>query len=221
MNLRLERVFDASAVAAVSTELSGLKFADGARSAGWHAREVKRNEQIRHPALAERVLGALRSHALFQAAALPLRIGTPLFSRYTEGMSYGNHVDNALMPQSGQTLRSDMALTLFLSDPADYEGGELVLELHDGDRRYKLPAGQAVLYPATTLHRVEPVTRGVRLAAVLWVQSFVRDPGQREILFDLDRARRQLWERSGRRTTPEFELVSKSYANLLRRWAQC
>jgi PKHD-type hydroxylase len=129
-------------------------------------------------------------------------------------MAYGTHVDDALMGG----MRTDISFTLFLSDPESYDGGELVTESHAGEQPFKLPAGSLVLYPSTTLHRVEPVTRGSRLAAVGWVRSLVRDPARRELLFDLDTARKALFDRDGK--SPEFDLLSKCGANLLRMWAE-
>lgn len=219
MNLCLDRVLDIAALREIRAALAQLPFADGTATAGWHARAVKHNLQARHPQLGARVQQALQAHPLLQAAALPARMREPLFSRCVPGMGYGNHIDDALMGRQ-EPLRTDLAVTVFLSDPAAYDGGELVLDGHSGVQAYKLDAGQALLYPATTVHRVEPVVRGERLVAVLWIQSFVRDASQREVLFDLDTARRQVWEQAGGRATPTFELLAKSYANLLRAWAQ-
>lgn len=139
-----------------------------------------------------------------------------MFSRYQGGMYYGTHIDNAIMGDE-ELMRSDLSLTLFLSDPANYTGGELVIESTQGEQAFKLDAGSMVVYPTTTLHRVEPVTEGERLAAVTWVQSLVRDAHNREILFDLDTVRDTLSQKSGK--TAEFDLLSKSIANLLRKWA--
>lgn len=199
--------------------LATADFSDGARTAGWNARPVKHNLQATHDAAAQLVQQALNRHPLFRTAVFPSRLRAPLFSRYLPGMSYGTHIDNPLMGTT-TPLRADLAVTLFLSEPADYEGGELVLDTHSGTQAYKLEAGQALVYPATTLHRVAEVTRGERLAAVLWVQSLVRDAAQREILFDVDTVRRSLWQQAGEVSTPEFELLSKTHANLLRAWAE-
>lgn len=222
MNLCLAGVLDADALQAVRAALAGAAFADGSSTAGWHAAKVKHNEQATHEVAAQRVHQALMNHALFVAAALPARLRSPLFSRYTSGMAYGRHMDDALMAVSGSpsALRADLAVTVFLSDPASYDGGELVIEGPGGTSAYKLEPGQALVYPATTLHRVAEVTRGERLAAVLWVQSLVRDGSRREILFDLDTARRGLWDKANQAATPEFDLVSKTYANLLRAWSE-
>jgi PKHD-type hydroxylase len=133
------------------------------------------------------------------------------------GMQYGSHVDNAFMGNENR-MRSDLSLTLFLSDPATYEGGELVVETTQGEQAFKLDAGAMVLYPSSTLHRVEPVTAGVRLAAIAWVQSLVKEVTEREILFDLDTARQAIFAKHGK--TAEFDLLTKSYANLLRKWGE-
>lgn len=219
MILCLDTVLDASALRRIRELLSTARWADGAASAGWNARPVKRNEQVAHDQAANMVLGALERHAVFQSAALPARIRPPMFSRYRSGMHYGRHVDNALMAGT-PALRADLALTVFLSPAADYDGGELVIEGHEGERSWKLDAGQALLYPASTLHRVEALRSGERHAAILWVQSLVRDPGQREILFDLDQVRRRLWDGVGGKASAEFDLLNKSYSNLLRAWAE-
>jgi PKHD-type hydroxylase len=132
-------------------------------------------------------------------------------------MSYGSHVDNAFMGTDPK-IRSDLSLTVFLRSPATYEGGELVIETTQGEEAFKLEAGAMVLYPSSTLHRVEPVTQGVRLVAVAWVQSLVKDPAERELLFDLDTARQAIFAKDGK--TAEFDLISKSHANLLRKWGE-
>jgi PKHD-type hydroxylase len=197
-------------------------FIDGKTTAGWHARLVKHNTQIRSDApvlleLRSVVQQALKRNALFQMAALPKTISPILFSRYEVGMEYGSHVDNAFMGEENR-MRSDLSLTLFLSQPETYEGGELVIESTQGEQACKLDAGAMVLYPSSTLHRVEPVTQGVRLAAVTWIQSLVRECSDREILFDLDTARQAIFAKYGK--TTEFDLLPKSYANLLRKWGE-
>jgi PKHD-type hydroxylase len=207
--------------ASIHRSLDGVALVDGATTAGWHARTVKQNLQVdpRHPeaaGLQSLVLGALARHVLFQLAARPRIVRPILFNRYEPGMRYGTHVDDALM--GDPPVRSDLSLTLFLSDPASYDGGELIVESTAGDQAFRLPPGSLVLYPSSSLHRVEPVTRGVRRAAVGWVQSLVRDPARRELLFDLDTARRSLFDREG--ATREFGLLSKTVANLLRMWAE-
>jgi PKHD-type hydroxylase len=222
VNLCLAGVLDADALHAVRVALAGASFGDGSHTAGWHAGKVKKNLQATHDIAAQRVQQGLMAHPLFRSAALPARLRTPLFSRYDAGMGYGRHMDDALMAVGGgrSALRADLAVTVFLSDPASYDGGELVIESAGGTAAYKLEPGQAIVYPATALHRVAEVTRGERLAAVLWVQSLVRDAAQREILFDLDTARRGLWDKADQAATAEFDLVAKTYANLLRAWSE-
>jgi len=202
-------------------KLEAAEFVDGKATAGWHARLVKHNSQLPQgsPALAavrDLIHAALQRHVIFQMAVRPQIVRPVTISRYDIGMSYGTHVDNALMRDP--LMRSDVSMTLFLSNPSAYEGGELIIEGTQGEAAFKLPAGSAIVYPSSTLHRVEAVTQGVRLAAVTWIQSLVRDPQQREILFDLDTACQTLFEASGK--TPVFDLISKSHANLLRQWME-
>lgn len=201
--------------------LKNAEFVDGKLTAGWYAQQVKNNAQLKNDVaptqeLRNLVNQALKRNSLFQIAARPKAIRPIMFSRYQGGMYYGTHIDNAIMGDE-ELMRSDLSLTLFLSDPATYTGGELVIESTQGEQAFKLDAGSMVVYPTTTLHRVEPVTEGERLAAVTWVQSLVRDAHKREILFDLDTVRDTLFQKSGK--TAEFDLLSKSIANLLRKWA--
>lgn len=213
----IQGVLSADERAEVRNTLAGASFIDGRKTAGWHARFAKHNQQAADSGLAEvteLVSGKLLANEVFRLAARPKRLSPLLFSRYTEGMHYGTHVDDAVM----NGLRSDLSFTVFLSDPGEYEGGELVLERTDAEQPVKLNAGDAVLYPSTTLHRVETVTRGTRLAAVGWLQSLVRRADERELLFDLDTARLALFRREGR--TAEFELLSKCLSNLLRLWVE-
>ncbi len=207
----------------IRDELSRIEFRDGRETAGWHARTVKQNQQApgRDPEvkrLRAEVDGAIAHSALFQMAARPRHVMPARFSRYSDAMNYGNHVDDAVMAGPDGPMRTDVSFTLFLSNPGDYDGGELVIDTTAGEQHYKLPAGSMVVYPASTLHRVEPVTRGERIGAIGWVQSQVRDPGQREILFDLDTTRRRIFDRDGK--TEDFDAVTKSLSNLLRMWAE-
>jgi PKHD-type hydroxylase len=222
MILGLGDILDQQRLDRIGAALSGAQFADGTATAGWHARVVKKNRQAMREArtneAAALVQQALEQSDVFRSGVLPKRFVLPLFARYEPGMTYGSHVDDALMAASEGRLRTDVAATVFLSPPASYEGGELVIEETAGERIFKLPAGSAVVYPATTLHRVAPVARGVRLVAVTWIESFVRDAAQREMLFDLDQARRAIFAEKGK--SREFDLVSKTYSNLLRRWAE-
>lgn len=221
MILCLSAVLASDELQALTRQLSDSRFVSGKRTAGWHARRVKKNRQL-PPATARKaaatVTAALERHEVFQAAVRPQRLAPVVFNRYEPGMEYGAHVDDPILSGAdGGALRSDVSFTVFLSDPAGYEGGALVIEDSGGEREFRLAAGDAVIYPATTLHRVAPVGRGVRLAAVGWVQSLIRDPAAREILFDLDVARRALFATQGK--TREFDLITKSHANLLRRWS--
>jgi len=194
-------------------------FVDGRVTAGALARQVKNNNQVdsddeRMPEMRRIVTECLEANPLFHSAARPRHVRPPLFSRYVPGMEYGNHVDDAIM----NGMRMDLSFTLFLSDPDSYDGGELVIDNPTGEQEIKLPAGSAVLYPATSLHRVAPVTRGQRLAAVTWIRSLIRDAQQREILFDLDRVQDSLFKRGGK--SMETDLLAKTQSNLLRLWAE-
>jgi PKHD-type hydroxylase len=193
------------------------QFVDGRETAGWAAKTVKNNQQVRagDPALdGVRALVAerLKANALFQMATRPKLITPLLFAQYRDTMTYGTHVDDALM----QGIRTDISFTLFIEEPESYDGGELVIESSAGENPIKGPAGSVYIYPSTTLHRVDAVSRGLRRVAVGWVQSHVRSADQREILFDLDTARRTLFAKSGK--SEEFDQLSKSVANLLRMW---
>jgi len=221
----IARVFDEAALARVRLLLDAARFDPGGRTAGWHARLVKDNAQAAadDPRVAEAaglVAAALRAHPVFQAAVLPRRLRPVTFARYRAGQAYGPHVDDAVMglEDAAGPLRTDLAVTVFLAPRADYQGGALVLDTPGGELAWTLEAGDALAYPATTLHHVAPVTAGERLVALTWVQSLVRDPAAREILFDLDAARRAVFEREGK--SPTFDRIAKSHANLLRRWAE-
>lgn len=223
MILCIGNVLDEEALTRVREELGRIEFRDGRETAGWHARTVKRNTQAsssdeRAVRLREEMGRQLEQHALFQMATRPRRFTPVLFSRYEPGMEYGAHVDDAVMRGPDGPVRTDVSFTLFLSDPDSYDGGELMIETTAGEETYKLDAGSLVLYPSSTLHRVNPVTHGIRLAAVGWVQSQVRDPGRREILFDLDTARRRIFDQEGK--TETFDAISRSLANLTRMWAE-
>ncbi|MGQ4650652.1 Fe2+-dependent dioxygenase [Lyngbya aestuarii] len=222
MILAIDNVLTPEELKLVLDSLDQADFVDGKTTAGWHAKLVKNNTQLQGKAtyaqdLRELIKTALKRNALFQVALQPKIVHSILFSRYETGMSYGRHVDNALMSKQ-EFLRSDVSFTLFLSSPSSYEGGELVIEGAADEHTYKLEVGSMIVYPSSTLHCVETVTEGVRLVAVGWVQSLVRDPHEREILFDLDTARRSIFAKEGK--TTEFDLLSKCHANLLRKWAE-
>ena len=221
MRFTLDPLLSPEQVSSLRTELlaDDAPWRPGAETAGWHARTVKHNRQLdRHSELqrrlAERLHQALQAHPLLQAAALPQRIHSLRFSRCAAGEGYGRHVDDAYMAEG----RSDLSLTVFLSDPAHYEGGELVLESPTGEQAMRLPAGHALVYPSTLLHRVEPVRQGERLVAVGWIESRVRSAEKRELLFELDTARRSLFAREGK--GEEFDLLCRCHSNLLRMWGQ-
>ena len=217
-------VLDAVQVAAARRTLDGARWVDGKVTAGHQSAAAKHNAQVAEddPAAIEVgqvILSQLAANALFVSAALPRHIFPPLFNRYAGGQSFGTHIDNAirLHRPSGMRIRSDLSATLFLSAPEDYDGGELVVEDVYGVQRIKLPAGHMALYPASSLHHVTPVTRGARVASFFWIQSLVRDDGQRTLLFDLDRATQQ----AGAALADGAVAVQLAgvYHNLLRRWA--
>ncbi len=204
--------------------LEKAQWQDGRTTAGDLAVQVKANEQLSSEdplarKLGDFILERLGRSDLFMAAALPLKVLPPRFNRYRGGGAYGNHVDNAIfsVPGTPHRIRSDISATLFLCDPDEYDGGELVVEDTYGSHSVKLPAGDMVLYPGTSLHRVTPVTRGTRLASFFWIQSLVREDSQRALLWEMDEAIRRV-----RMETPESEAVPKLmavYHNLLRQWA--
>jgi PKHD-type hydroxylase len=217
MQITIGNVLSAEEVATVTAALARARFVDGRATAGFAARLVKDNQQAEgsdrsletiRKLTCERILG----NDVFSSAVRPKALSPLLLSRYEPGMRYGSHVDDALM----DGMRTDVAFTLFLSDPTSYAGGELTIESAAGDDTFKLEAGALIAYPATSLHRVAEVTRGARLAAVGWARSYIRDPARRELLFDLDTARRRLFAREGK--SAEFDLISKSFANLMRMW---
>jgi PKHD-type hydroxylase len=224
MLLHVPDVLTAAQVQHAQTVLAGAEWVDGSVTAGFQSTRVKHNRQLPEGSrtareLGEIVLDALNRSALFMSAALPAKVFPPLFNRYEDGEAFGNHVDNAVrqVHGSGQRLRADISATLFLSAPEDYDGGELVVDDTYGPHSVKLPAGHMVLYPATSLHRVMPVTRGVRLASFFWIQSLVRDDAERTLLFDMDMAIIRLRQRVG--DDESVLALTGVYHNLLRRWA--
>ena len=214
-------------------QVSGLRqmllasdaWVDGRATAGWQGAPVKRNQQIdERSEMAARagamVLQVLEAHPLFISAALPNRVYPPMFNRYGEGMAFGAHVDGGVRidPRTGGKLRTDLSATLFLSDPGDYDGGELEVADAYGVQAVKLNAGDLILYPASSLHQVTPITRGERLASFFWVQSLVREDSRRKILFEMDQAIQTL-NRTGADDEARAGLVG-CYHNLLREWAE-
>jgi PKHD-type hydroxylase len=225
MILQVPDVLSAEEIANARRLLDSSGWVDGRVTAGHQSLRVKNNEQLPedHPVarqLGEVIVTALQRNALFISAALPLRVFPPLFNRYAGGQSFGNHVDNAIrqVRNGGGSLRTDLSCTLFLSDPEDYDGGELLVEDTFGVHSVKLPAGHLVLYPSTSLHRVQPVTRGARVASFFWIQSMLRDDGQRTLLFDLDTAIQRLTVDMP--DHPAAVQLTGVYHNLLRRWAE-
>jgi len=223
MSLVLKDVLAHEDVERVRAELAEIGWASGKRTAGAAARQVKENLQAdgadpRTQALERFVADALRRHPLFEIAARPARMSRLLFSKYEPGMTYGAHTDDALMGPSDDKLRTDLAFTIFLAERESYDGGALVVQSPLGDQEIALDAGDAILYPAGSIHFVAPVTRGARLAAVGWLQSFVPDAGQRETLFDLSVTRARLEEAGVARE--DTLRLDKSISNLLRMWAR-
>ncbi len=224
MLIKIPQVLGAEELAICRRELTQVEWSDGRHSAGYLSRAVKNNHQLPddHPValrLGEMILQSLEGNELFTAAALPAKLMPPLFNRYADGQQYGAHIDGAIRPVAGThfRIRTDLSATLFLSDPDDYDGGDLVIEDTYGPRGIKLAAGDMVLYPGTSVHYVRPVTRGERLASFFWVQSMVRDDNQRSILFQLDNAIQQIAsEHPGQSSLKELAGV---YHNLLRSWA--
>jgi len=224
MLLHIPDILTSTQVAEISDVLDTAEWIDGRVTAGHHSQRVKRNRQVpeRHPVtrrLGEMILASLDRNALFLSAALPLKIAPPTFNRYEGGETYGNHVDGAIRPLLGTPLRlrTDLSATVFLSAPETYDGGELMVDDTFGAHRVKLPAGSMILYPGSSLHRVEPVTRGVRLGAFLWIESMVRDDARRRLLFDLDRSVQEI--AGAMPDSPAVAQLYNVYHNLLRQWA--
>ncbi len=224
MLVRIPGVLTQDEVAHCRQVLEAAAWVDGKVTAGQQSRQTKHNLQLGEQSAEARELGEfllrrLGTNELFVSAALPLRIYPPLINRYDEGMEFGTHIDNAIrpVPGLGVRVRTDLSATLFLTAPEDYDGGELIIEDTYGEKRVKFAAGDMVLYPATSRHRVEPVTRGSRWCSFFWIQSMVRDDGARALLFDLDGAIRSLRGREG--DTAEAVQLTGVYHNLVRRWA--
>jgi PKHD-type hydroxylase len=224
MLLILPDVLDAKALAFIDEALAGAVFAEGARTAGAAARDIKSNLEMdreRSPKAEHVELlvhHALSSNAALSDHALPRHFSRPIISRYDSGMAYGRHVDNPILAGAAGAMRTDISVTVFLSEPDDYAGGELVLDVAGAKRRVKLPRGHAVAYTTGTPHHVAPVESGARLAAVVWIESMVADPHRRDILARLHRAHHALV--AARPGTPETEQVLEAYYDLVRLWAR-
>jgi PKHD-type hydroxylase len=226
----IEKVLTAEQVLAARQKLAAAEWVDGRVTAGYQAQEVKRNAQVKEGTAAanevgEMVLAGLARSPRFMSAALPLRVFPPMFNSYAGGQTFGTHVDTAIrqLATTGQRIRTDLSATLFLTPPEEYDGGELIVEDSYGEKSVKLAAGDMVLYPATSLHRVEPVTRGNRVSSFFWIQSMVRQDAQRSLLFDLDESIQRL---AGSEQAQVAEVKKTSvqltgvYHNLLRQWAE-
>ncbi|ODU20465.1 MAG: Fe2+-dependent dioxygenase [Sphingomonas sp. SCN 67-18] len=227
MMIAIPGVLDAEAVARLRALIDAAEWIDGNATSGHQSALAKRNAQLPEDSPAAReagrmVLDALGRSAMFIAAGLPLKVYPPLFNRYAGGQAFGTHVDNAIRIQRGTDfrIRSDLSATLFLADPDSYDGGELIVEGQMGAHGVKLPAGDMLLYPATSLHRVAPVTRGERVASFFWLQSMVRDENARRTLFELDTAIQAVAADRGQ-GDPAIIQLTGVYHNLLRRWADC
>jgi len=224
MLLQIPDLLTKEQVAQARRLLDAANWVDGRVTAGVQSAQVKDNEQLPedHPVareLGDVILGQLQNNPLFVSAALPHRVFPPLFNRYRGGHSFGNHVDNAIRQLAGTPLRirTDLSATVFLAEPDEYEGGELVVEDTYGVHSVKLPAGHMVLYPSSSLHHVRPVTSGARVASFFWIQSMLRDDGERTLLFDLDTAIQRLIAESPEH--PVAVQLTSVYHNLIRRWA--
>ena len=227
MLLDIPEVLSAAQVAEARAKLQAADWADGRVTAGYQSAKAKDNAQLPETSpvameLGAMVLEALSRNSTFFSAALPKRIYPPLFNRYEGGQSFGFHVDNAVRYDRSrgvaEAVRTDLSATLFLSEPDEYDGGELIIEDTYGTQSIKLPAGQMVLYPGTSLHRVAPVTRGARLASFFWIQSMVRDDGQRRLMFELDLSIRRLTQDIP--DNPALIQLTGVYHNLLRQWSE-
>ncbi|HEY5382141.1 MAG TPA: Fe2+-dependent dioxygenase [Acidobacteriaceae bacterium] len=230
MLITIEKVLTAEQVTLARAKLAAAAWVDGRVTAGYQAQEVKRNAQIPESSpvakeLGDLILAGLARAPRFMSAALPLRVFPPMFNSYAGGQTFGTHVDTAIrqLATTGQRIRTDLSATLFLTAPEDYDGGELIVEDSYGEKRVKLAAGNMVLYPATSLHRVEPVTCGNRVSSFFWIQSMIRQDAHRTLLFELDESIQRL-ARSEHAATPEVKQSSVQltgvYHNLLRQWAE-
>ena len=226
MLIRIPNVLAPSEAAEICQLLDGADWKDGRQTAGYLSQQVKQNHQLRedHPLcirLGQRILDALDADQMFLSAALPLKVVPPLFNRYGAGMGFGDHIDSAIRSYKGTDfpIRTDLSATLFLAEPETYDGGELVIEDTFGVHEVKLAAGDLILYPASSLHRVTPVTRGMRIASFFWVQSLIRSDAQRTLLYDMDLSIRALTQKLGP-ADPQVISLTGGYHNLLRMWAE-
>lgn len=223
MLITIPNILDQERLDYIKNILDKAHFIEGTLSAGMAAKRVKNNEELaaddeQMQQLNNLVMGSLVQHEEFKAAAIPFRVATPYYARYRKGMSYGDHVDDPIMGTGEQQYRSDISITVFLNEPSEYEGGELVITTSFGEQKIKLAAGSAVIYPSSSLHHVTEVTKGTRLVAVTWTQSMIRDPAKRELLYTLNQARESLLKQ--RPDDAETKQVDVSYVNLFRMWSE-
>jgi PKHD-type hydroxylase len=230
MLITIEKVLSTEQVTEARQKLASAEWVDGRVTAGYQAQEVKRNAQIPESStvareLGEMILAGLARSPRFMSAALPLRVFPPMFNSYAGGQTFGTHVDTAIrqLSTTGQRIRTDLSVTLFLTPPEEYDGGELIVEDSYGEKSVKLPAGDMVLYPATSLHRVEPVTRGNRVSSFFWIQSMIRQDAHRTLLFELDSSIQSLASSEHAQSAPVKQSsvqLTGVYHNLLRQWAE-
>jgi len=227
MLIVVPEVFSKQQVRDLRAKLDAAEWVDGKVTAGHQSAQSKNNSQIpeNHPVAREvggRILQSLGTHPLFRSAALPLKVFPPLFNRYAGGQTFGTHVDNAIRTHaaSGGRIRTDLSCTLFFSEPDEYDGGELVVEDTYGSKNVKLPAGDMILYPSTSLHHVTPVTRGARVSSFFWLQSMIRQDAQRSLLFDLDNAIQRVDSNPATDVQRSVVQLTGVYHNLLRQWAE-
>ncbi len=232
MLLEIENVLSPDEVREARRILAEAEWVDGRTTSGYQASEVKRNAQVKEGsagalAAGELVLKGLARSPVFMSAALPLRVFPPMFNSYAGGQTFGNHIDTAVrqIASTGQRIRADVSATLFLTEPEDYDGGELIVEDAYGEHHVKLPAGHMIVYPATSLHRVDPVTRGNRVSSFFWMQSMIRNEAERTMLFDLDSAIQRLArvpvdEAASSEIKASSVQLTGVYHNLLRQWAE-
>ena len=223
MLLAIENILNQQQIKSVRSLLDQSRFSDGRLSAGLTARRVKNNEEIPQTAevttqLNNIVMTSLFNNPIYQAAVMPHRVATAFYARYTSGKFYGDHVDDPIMGPVGGRYRTDVSTTIFLNDPCEYQGGEIVIRGQNGDQKIKLNAGDAITYPSGSLHHVAEITEGVRLVAVTWAQSLIRDPAKRELLFNLHKTRELLQHKYPE--DREVLNIDHAYINLVRMWSE-
>lgn len=223
MLLTISGLLEQASLERIAAMLAGAPFVDGKLSAGMTAAKVKQNEEVAADAAHINALNALVmkplvAHPTFKLGVLPQRVAVPYYARYRAGMAYGLHVDDPVMGPADGRYRSDVSVTVFLNEPNDYTGGELMIQGHFGEQAIKLAAGDAVIYPSSSLHRVAEVTSGERLVAVTWIQSMIRDPAQRAILYDLGQLRETALQQTPQ--SEDTQRLDRAYVNLVRMWAE-